>query len=97
MTGLINTALRGLCLLAYVAALAHLAGWLPAAWLSRAPLLAAVLLVVHTAELPFALKHLRRDHRPLAQGLLLTLLFGVLHWLPLARREPAAVGSDRTR
>lgn len=92
MNAAINTLLRGLCLLAYAAALAHAAGWLPAGLAARAPLVAAVLLTLHAAELPIAVAHLRRDRRPLALGLLLTLLFGVLHWWPLARAR--AAGAD---
>jgi hypothetical protein len=94
MKGAINTVLRGLCLLTYAAALAHTAGWLPAGLMPRAPLMAGVLLAVHTAELPLAFKHLRRDHRPLALGLLLTWLYGLMHWWPLAHPQ-AAHPTDR--
>lgn len=80
----INTALRVACLIVFAMALAKGLGLVPPDSFGRAPLLAAVLLVLHTLELPFALKHLRADSRPLWQGLLLTLLFGVLHWKPLA-------------
>lgn len=91
MNSTINTLLRGLCLLTYAAALAHIAGWLPPGLMSglvqRSPMVAAVLLAVHTAELPLAWQHLRRDRRPLALGLLLTLLYGLMHWWPLARAQ----------
>lgn len=87
MTGVLNTLLRALCLLTYAAALAHIAGWLPTGLLPRAPWAAAALLAVHTVELPLAFKHLRRDVRPLALGLLLTLLYGLMHWWPLARAQ----------
>lgn len=94
MNAAINTLLRGLCLLAYAAALAHAAGLLPPDALSRAPWVAALLLALHLAELPLALKHLRLDARPLALGLLLTLLFGVLHWWPLARSASASANAS---
>lgn len=87
MNGALNTLLRGLCLLTYAAALAQAAGWLPAGLLPHAPLVAAVLLALHVLELPFAYKHLRRDTRPLALGLLLALLYGLMHWWPLARAQ----------
>lgn len=80
----INLALRAACLFVYAMALAKCLGLVPADTFGHAPLLAGVLLVLHTLELPFALRHLKTDTRPLWQGALLTLLFGVLHWKPLA-------------
>lgn len=85
--------LRALCLLAFGAAALHLAGLMPAGWFSRAPMVAGVLLVLHTLELPIALRHLRADHRPLWAGIALTLLYGVLHWKPLADAARARQGS----
>jgi hypothetical protein len=89
----INLALRALCLLVYAAALAHLSGHaelLPAGSFSRAPLVAAVLLTLHTLELVFMFKHVRLYPGRLSTSVILTLLFGLLHWKPLLDRRKRA-------
>lgn len=86
----INYLLRALCLLAYLMAGAKLAGLLPPGSFERAPLVAAILLALHAAELAFAFKHVRRYQGALAVSVLLTLLFGLLHWLPLAKQHALA-------
>jgi hypothetical protein len=45
---------------------------------------ALILLAIHVAELLFVFKHVRLYAGPLAVSVLLTLLFGLLHWKPLA-------------
>ena len=87
----INYLLRALCLLAYAMAMAKLAGLLPAGSFDRAPLVAGVLLALHAAELVFMSKHVRLYRGALAVSVLLTLLFGLLHWKPLT--EPQAPAS----
>jgi hypothetical protein len=89
----INYLLRALCLLAYALALAKLAGLLPAGSFERAPLVAGVLLALHAAELVFMFKHVRLYRGALALSVLLTLLFGLLHWKPLADQH--ALASNR--
>ena len=79
-----------LCLAAYALALRHLAGLLPEDSFSRAPLIAALLLAIHSAELLLMFKHVRLYRGPLSVSILLTLLFGVLHWMPLARKARKA-------
>jgi hypothetical protein len=86
----IDYLLRALCLLAYALALAKLAGWLPAGSFDRAPLVAGVLLALHIGELVFVFKHVRLYRGALAVSVLLTLLFGLLHWKPLADRQALA-------
>lgn len=96
----INYLLRALCLLAYGAAIAKLAGLLPAGSFDRAPLVAAVLLFLHAAELLMVFKHLGRYAGGLGMSVVLTLLFGVLHWkalLPAAGSAAAAQSSADTR
>ena len=80
----LNYLLRALCLLAYALAAAQLAGLLPAGDFERMPMVAAVLLGVHAVELVFMFKHVRRYPGPLVLSAVLTLLFGLLHWQPLA-------------
>jgi hypothetical protein len=48
------------------------------------------LLAIHVAELLFVFKHVRLYTGPLAVSVLLTLLFGLLHWKPLADAAVAA-------
>ena len=90
----LNYLLRALCLLAYVMAVATLAGLLPPGSFDRAPLVASVLLALHAAELLFMFKHVRLYQGPLAVSVLLTLLFGLLHWKPLADQHAQATKRD---
>ena len=43
-----------------------------------------ILLAIHLLELAFVFKHVRLYKGPLAMSIVLTLLFGLLHWKPLA-------------
>lgn len=72
------------CIALYVAALAGLAGLLPDGLGRTAEAIAAVVLLVHAIELFFAFGDVRRYRGPLALSVVLTLLFGMLHWKPLA-------------
>jgi hypothetical protein len=72
------------CIAIYVAALAAWAGLLPGGLGRAAEAIAAGMLLLHAVELPFAFEHVRRYRGPLATSMLLTLLFGLLHWKPLA-------------
>ena len=80
----VNLLLRARCRLAYAMALAKLAGLRPAGTFDRAPMVAGVLLALHAAELLFMFRHVRLYRGALAVSVLLTLLFGLLHWKPLA-------------
>jgi hypothetical protein len=94
----VNTLLRLGCLAAYLLALASLAGWLPPGWFGRVQWVALVLLALHALELVFMFRHVRLYRGPLAVSVLLTLLFGLLHWKPLAdarARELAAAAPGR--
>jgi len=51
--------------------------------------LAVVLLVAHTLEIFIALPHLKKYPGGLAQSILLCLVFGVIHWMPLRKLEQA--------
>ena len=82
-----NTLLRAACLALYAAGLAAAAGLLPPA-LSVLATVAALLLAAHVVECVAMFGVLRRYPGSLAASIGLTLLFGMLHWLPL-RRLPA--------
>jgi hypothetical protein len=79
-----NLVLRGLCLFAYVMAGAKLAGLLPEGQFEHAPIVAGVLLGLHLLEVIFMFRHVRLYKGSLAVSIMLTLLFGLLHWKPLA-------------
>jgi hypothetical protein len=68
----------------YLAALAGAAGILPPGIARVAQVVAVGVVLLHALELLFAFRHIRRYRGPLAVSVLLTLLFGVLHWKPLA-------------
>ena len=90
----VNYALRALCLLAYTMAIGKWAGLIAPGSFDHSPLLATVLLGVHAAELVFMFKHVRLYKGPLAVSVLLTLLFGLLHWKPLADAQARAARQD---
>lgn len=71
-------------ILTYAAALAGAAGLLPTGIARPVQVIAVGIVLLHALELLFAFRHIRRYRGPLAVSVLLTLLFGVLHWKPLA-------------
>ena len=52
--------------------------------------LALALILVHVLEAVVAFRYIKTYEGPLYVSLLLALLFGLLHWLPLARRAKRA-------
>jgi len=56
---------------------------------------ALILLGIHVVELLFVFKHVRLYPGPLAVSVLLTLLFGLLHWKPLADAARAAASATQ--
>jgi hypothetical protein len=71
------------CVAIYAAAGAAWAGALQMPLSGALQVFALVLLSLHLLELPFVFTRLRRYRGPLAVSVLLTVLFGLLHWLPL--------------
>lgn len=79
--------LKAICLFIYLLAVAGTLA-LPAAGITSAlQIVAIVLLAAHVLELLVAFGIARRHPGPLVDSIGLTLLFGVLHLLPLARRK----------
>jgi hypothetical protein len=72
------------CLALYALAIAGWAGWLPPAWALTFERIAGALLLIHALELLFVMRHVRRYPGPLVVSIGLTLLFGLVHWKPLA-------------
>jgi len=87
-----NTLLKAACLAVYVLALAGLAGLLPPGLAGTMQNIALVLLVIHALEIVVMFKQVRLYRGPLAVSMLLTLLFGLLHWKPLADEQKRAAG-----
>ena len=83
------TILKGACLLTYLLAALSFATPLPYGLGTPLQYAALVLLTAHALEAVLVFKHVRRYPGPLAVSLLLTLLFGLLHWLPLSRQAAA--------
>ncbi len=75
------------CLAVYALGLAGLAGLVhgPAATLGE--MVSLLLLGIHALELLFAFRFLHRYRGSMAASIALSMLFGVLHWAPLARQK----------
>ena len=80
-----NTFLRANCLAVYGLALLGLGVTLPGGFGPWIQGIAVALLAIHLLETLFAFKYLHRYRGPLALSVMLCLLFGLMHWLPLAR------------
>jgi uncharacterized protein YhhL (DUF1145 family) len=81
------------CLATYALALAGLLGWLPptlAGAGSIALTASLALLAIHALELALMFKHVRSYPGSLAASVALTLLFGLMHWKPLAEAQARA-------
>lgn len=80
-----NTFLRANLIVLYLLALASLVWPLPldaGFWLQRVSL---ILLLVHALETAAMFKHVRKYSGALAVSIALSLVFGLLHWMPLAK------------
>jgi hypothetical protein len=84
---MINKLAKASCLIVYLLALAGLAGLLPLDVAGRVINIALAMLFIHALELAFAFKYVRRYRGPLAVSVLLTMLFGLMHWMPLVKRH----------
>ena len=84
-----NPFLKTLLLATYALAIASLLLPLP---FDAGPMLrrvSLILLAVHLLELVFVFRHVRLYKGPLGTSIVLTLLFGLLHWKPLADADKA--------
>ena len=78
-------ALKALCVVFYLAAVASLFGVFAAPAAFMLQVMSLLLVAVHALELLFVMPLVRRWPGPLGLSVLLALLFGVLHWKPLAK------------
>ncbi|MFM6993118.1 MAG: hypothetical protein ACKOWD_17995 [Rhodoferax sp.] len=86
---MINTLSRALLSLTYLLALASVFLTLP---MDAGPVvqkLAVALLAVHALECALAFKYVKTYSGSLTKSMVLSLLFGLLHWMPLARSARA--------
>ena len=74
----------------YAMALSGLAGLLPAGLAGIMLKIALVTVFIHVIEVVVMFKHVRLYRGPLAISIALTLLYGLLHWKPLADAANAA-------
>ncbi len=87
----ISLSIKAALLTLYAAALAGFAGLLPAGLAGRLQHIALIVLAIHVIEMAVMFRHVKRYRGPLAVSMLLTLLFGLLHWKPLADGHKAAL------
>lgn len=87
---IINNLLRGVCLAIYGLALVGLAVDLPFGLVPAVQYAAIGLLVAHLLEVLVAYRSVRLYPGPLLVSVALTMLFGLLHWLPLAKQQARA-------
>jgi len=80
----VNTFSRIICLAVYVLALLTLDGTFLAGSATILQFGALALLAAHAIEVVVCFKHLKLYQGPIAVSIVLTLLFGLLHWKPLA-------------
>ncbi|MES2401247.1 MAG: hypothetical protein V4573_14755 [Pseudomonadota bacterium] len=77
-------------LVLYATAVAGFAGLLPPGLAVRLQNIAFIVLAIHVIELVVMFRHVKRYRGPLAVSMLLTLLFGMLHWKPMADEHAKA-------
>jgi uncharacterized protein YhhL (DUF1145 family) len=82
-----NTVLKASALAIYLLAVLGAYVAIPFGVGSVLQMVAVILLVAHVLELLIAFKSVKRYPGPLVDSIALTLLFGFLHWKPLARRS----------
>jgi hypothetical protein len=56
--------------------------------------LTVALIAVHALELLFAFQYVKTYQGPLLKSVLLALLFGLLHWMPLAKASKKARSAE---
>lgn len=82
---MIAALLKFACIAVYAAAVLHL--FMPLSHGRELQWFALVLLAAHLLELVLFYRQVRKYPGSLATSIVLTLLFGVLHWWPLSRQK----------
>lgn len=47
----------------------------------------AIVFIIHLLEVPLSFKYLKRYHGSMASSIVLCILFGVAHWIPLKKQS----------
>lgn len=81
-----NLVMRIGCLAAYALGIAAFTGLIHGPLAAAAAIVTIALVGLHALELLFAYRFLHRYKGAMAVSVVLALLFGVLHWAPLARQ-----------
>jgi len=81
-----NRVMRIACLVAYALGIAAFTGLVHGPLAAAAAIVTIALVGLHALELLYAYRFLDRHPGSLGMSVVLALLFGVLHWAPLARR-----------
>ena len=81
-----NKLLKAGCLAIFLLAATGSFLGLPLDVLSLVQYVALILLAAHVLELLIAFKSIRRYPGPLIDSIALTLVFGLLHWIPLSKK-----------
>ena len=82
-----NLVMRIACLVAYALGIAAFAGLVHGPLAAAAAIVTIALVGLHALELLYAFRFLHRYRGSMGLSVVLALLFGVLHWAPLARRK----------
>jgi len=82
-----NLAMRIACVVAYLLGAAALGGLLHGPVAAVAAIVTIALVGLHALELLYAWRFLHRYRGSMGASVALALLFGVLHWAPLARQR----------
>ena len=85
-----NTFFKAGCIVLYALALASLVWTFPNGAGPVIQTLALAFLAVHVLEMLVAFKYIKTYAGPLWVSVVLALLFGLLHWMPLAKAQHKA-------
>jgi len=92
---MVNTLAKALLSATYVLAIISLFVVLPAGASPVVQKLAVVLIAVHALECVLAFKYVKSYSGPLLTSVALALLYGLLHWMPLAKAARKAATAER--
>ena len=82
-----NLVMRIACLVAYALGIAAFTGLIHGPFAAAAAIATIALVGLHAFELLYAYRFLHRYKGSMGTSVALALLFGVLHWAPLARAK----------
>jgi hypothetical protein len=85
-----NTLLKGVCLVIYTLAVAGLFVEFPGSTATTIGYAALILLGAHVLEVLVAFESVKLYKGPIIVSIFLTVLFGFLHWIPLAKEDARA-------